>query len=175
MITEMLFSPQRLVQAATGIGGWSLIAKHEIEPTHGEYGIPMLDIAVEEAEEASDGWCEGQGFGSSDFTYAIMSYLQHLIGAADQSDQLEVGFFPRTLEVRARQYKREGAEDIGWSIAQGCYLGYESGEPYHMKGNRYDPKWLSDHDYKALTRADQQLVEAGIISQEFVTKNPIIS
>ena len=31
------------------------------------------------------------------------------------------------------------------------------------------------HDIAALKRADEQLVEAGIISQDFVTKNPIIS
>ena len=173
---ELLFSPQQLVQAATKIAGWGLINKHQIAPTHGEFGVPMLDIAAEECQEWTDDYeGSGQGFGSSDFTYAIMGYINHLIGACGQDAQLEAGFFPNVLEVRARQYKREGAEKIGWSLEKGCFLGYESAKTYHMKGNRYDPKWLSDHDYKALMRADQQLVEAGIVSQEFVNNNPIVS
>lgn len=172
---ELLFSPQRLVQSATKIAGWSLINKHQIAPTNGEFGVPMLDIAVEECEEWTDDYeGSGQGFGSSDFTYAIMGYLQELVRRSDQNEKLDIGFFPSVLEVRARQYKREDAEDIGWSLEKECFLGYESAKIYHMKGNRYNPQWLSDHDYKALMRADEQLVEAGIVSQEFVNKNPIV-
>jgi hypothetical protein len=102
---EMLFSPQRLVQAASTIEGWSLINKHQIEPTHGEYGIPMLDIAVEEAEDWTDRYeGTGCGFGSSDMSYAIQGYLDHLIGATGQREALKTVFDP-VLMVVSKDYK----------------------------------------------------------------------
>jgi len=72
MAVDFLVNPIDLYSRATNIAGWELLDS-----------IPMfykMDICIQTADEWAADWDEGQGFGSSDFTYMIQDYLNNLIG-----------------------------------------------------------------------------------------------
>jgi len=66
---ELIYQPQRLIDRALHHG---FISKEEARDRK------TLDIATEVAEETSANWSEGDGFGSSDFTYELKSFLDGL-------------------------------------------------------------------------------------------------
>lgn len=71
MAVDYLVSPARLYSKAMEINGYSFLSE-----------IPnfrKIDMAVEIAETWAGDWDEGQGFGSSDFTYMVQDYLDNLI------------------------------------------------------------------------------------------------
>tara|TARA_R110001583_G_scaffold8435_1_gene40267 strand:+ start:5409 stop:5954 length:546 start_codon:yes stop_codon:yes gene_type:complete len=66
---ELIYQPQRLIDIALRHG---FISKEEARER------ATLNVATEVAEETSADWPEGEGFGSSDFTYELKSFLDGL-------------------------------------------------------------------------------------------------
>jgi len=70
-----LVDPQSLVFKAKGyIAGFNEMVKNEEIPQW-----DLLEIAMEVAEEWSNDWDEGQGFGSSDGTYMLKDFIDNVI------------------------------------------------------------------------------------------------
>jgi hypothetical protein len=70
-----LVDPQSLVFKAKGyIAGFNEMVKNEEIPQW-----DLLEIAMEVAEEWTNEWDEGQGFGSSDGTYMLKDFIDNVI------------------------------------------------------------------------------------------------
>jgi hypothetical protein len=70
-----LVDPQSLVFKAKGyIAGFNEMVKNEEIPQW-----DLLEIAMEVAEEWTNDWDEGQGFGSSDGTYMLKDFIDNVI------------------------------------------------------------------------------------------------
>lgn len=69
-MTELLINPLRLVRRG-----------NEMETGKKMSSLTMLDkmkVATQVVERWSDYWEEGQGFGSSDYTFMLKEYLEEL-------------------------------------------------------------------------------------------------
>jgi hypothetical protein len=69
-----LVDPQTLVFNAQRVNGFTKMVKEENIPHWG-----LLEIATNVAEEWTEDWEEGEGFGSSDMTYMIKSFIDEVI------------------------------------------------------------------------------------------------
>lgn len=67
--SRLIYDPQRLIDRALQSG---FISKEEARER------ATLNVATEVAEETSADWPEGEGFGSSDFTYELKDFLDGL-------------------------------------------------------------------------------------------------
>jgi len=63
--------PDQIMNRAAGVAGYDLIPNTNFER--------KSSIAEDVAEELASDWPEGEGFGSSDGTYVVKDYLNHLI------------------------------------------------------------------------------------------------
>jgi len=90
---ELLFSPMSLIRSAKRIEGINLFT-HPIDESY--------DIAKEVAQEWTDDWEEGDGFGSSDSTYALKDFLDRVIMVESftQSNDLKTEFSPRLTIIK---------------------------------------------------------------------------
>ena len=85
-----LVHPSWLTERAKTIKGFNMI---EADP------IRMKAVAEETAEEWTNDWPDGEGFGSSDHTFMLKDFIDTLIYCEQKSDKFKTGFFPSTLEV----------------------------------------------------------------------------
>ena len=69
------------------------------------YATSVFDSLEEVAEDYMD-WPEDQGFGSSDMTYVIKSFIDSMIGRANLRGHYETKFTPRlsVVEYSEAQY-----------------------------------------------------------------------
>jgi len=70
---NLIFSPIRLVDRAKTLEGFDMIYSKL------EDKFALYETATEIAEEWTDDWSEDQGFGSSDFTYALKCFIDRMI------------------------------------------------------------------------------------------------
>ena len=69
-----ILTPQEIINRASRmIGVAEMMDKYQIHPN------VQMEVAEMVAEELVDWWQEGDGFGSSDATYAVKDYLDSLI------------------------------------------------------------------------------------------------
>jgi hypothetical protein len=92
---EYLIEPQDLVfKAKAYINGFTEMVKDENLPQ----GL-LLELSTEVAEDWSNDWDEGQGFGSSDGTYMLKEFIDSVIFSMESlRNQYETKFNP-VLEV----------------------------------------------------------------------------
>ena len=70
----------------------------EMLENNGIYNHNLLEIALQVAEDWTNNWEEGQGFGSSDRTYMLQDFIQNVISFAGLNDKYTTSFAP-SLEV----------------------------------------------------------------------------
>jgi hypothetical protein len=88
-----LVDPQSLVFNSKRINGFvEFINENDVKQWD------LLEIAMEVAEEWTNDWDEGQGFGSSDMTYMTKEFIDNVIGFMDKSGFKMTKFTP-TLSV----------------------------------------------------------------------------
>jgi hypothetical protein len=87
------FHPQQLIKSIYKIDGFDEI--RNTYQTEGKYFITevMLEGMEDIKEEYSD-WPEGEGFGSSDFTFALKSFIDFVIDNGGLSEKFKTGFTP---------------------------------------------------------------------------------
>lgn len=91
------FNPPFLFSRATTVDGYSEI--ETILKSKLMFGRAVFNALESVVEEYSD-WDSDQGFGSSDTTYAIQSFLDYLIREAGLSGQFQTKFTPRLSVVK---------------------------------------------------------------------------
>lgn len=99
---RFLVDPCRLVERAESVKGY----QEFLSPLN---GFIVFSRAFDVVEEWSADWSEGEGFGSSDFSFMIQDLLRQLIYERKLQDYVEVGFFPR-LEIREKRPQPKDAE-----------------------------------------------------------------
>ena len=154
--SRLIYDPQRLIDRALQSG---FISKEEAKDRN------TLDIATEVAEETSADWPEGEGFGSSDFTYELKSFLDGLGYHTDFDGGTLVvvkgaritytdggrfyGLYLHTdPDKKSRHYKKLGGEKAKYFIKKNAY-NYRSGGKQLELPNNYDIDQL-DKIVKAL-------------------------
>jgi hypothetical protein len=71
-VENLLFNPMRLLERAKNIKGIYWLT--DISSINEQY-----NLAQEIAEEWTDDWSEDDGFGSSDFTFALKDFIDEFI------------------------------------------------------------------------------------------------
>jgi len=69
---NLLFHPMRLIDKGANIKGFHWIT--DVSTINEQY-----DLAVEITEEWSEDWSKDDGFGSSDFTFALKDFIDEFI------------------------------------------------------------------------------------------------
>ena len=107
---EYLIEPQDLVfKAKAYINGFTEMVKDENLPQ----GL-LLELSTEVAEDWSNDWDEGQGFGSSDGTYMLKDFIDTVISNFTNSVYKKSGYqtvFNPTLSV---EYKYSESELVSF-------------------------------------------------------------
>jgi len=91
------FNPSFLYSRATSINGFSEI--ETILKSKCIFGTAVFNSLESVVEDYSD-WDSDQGFGGSDTTYAIQSFLDYLIREAGLVGEFETKFTPRLSVVK---------------------------------------------------------------------------
>tara|TARA_B100000519_G_scaffold192210_1_gene193402 strand:+ start:218 stop:508 length:291 start_codon:yes stop_codon:yes gene_type:complete len=91
------FNVFRLVDACKGIEGYQLIK--ELIPSNVIYA-DSINFSIDEVISEYCDWPEGQGFGSSDGTYAKQSFIDHMINYCGLSTQLKTVFNPHLCVIQ---------------------------------------------------------------------------
>src|SRR5210317_601471 len=87
---EYLIEPQDLVfKAKAYINGFTEMVKNENLPQ----GL-LLELSTEVAEDWSNDWDEGQGFGSSDGTYMLKEFIDTVIWSFTKGGKYMTDFTP---------------------------------------------------------------------------------
>jgi hypothetical protein len=154
--SRLIYDPQRLIDRALQSG---FISKEEARDRN------TLDIATEVAEETSADWPEGEGFGSSDFTYELKSFLDGLGYHTDFDGGTLVvvkgaritytdggrfyGLYLHTgPDMKSNYFKKLGGKEAEYFIKKNTY-DYRSGGKQLELPNNYDTDQL-DKIVKAL-------------------------
>jgi len=90
---KLFFNPSRVLISARKIKGFENIVNKINRHPEMDY-IDIVNGALSELEEDYSEWPEGQGFGSSDFTYAVKSFIDYMIGATELNGYWETAFIP---------------------------------------------------------------------------------
>lgn len=85
MTTDFVFSPIRLLDKLKSVSGLDNL---KYANSVGMY----IDLAVEVASEWSEDWDSDNGFGSSDFTFALQDFIERIIIL--EESKLKVEFNP---------------------------------------------------------------------------------
>jgi hypothetical protein len=146
---ELIYQPQRLVDMALEHG---FISKEEARQRK------TLDIATEVASETSADWPEGEGFGSSDFTRELKSFLEELEYHTDfdgsklvvvkgarityTDDGRFYGLYLHTdPDMKSSHYKKLGGKDARYFIQKNTYDYRTGGKRLELPGG-YDTDQL---------------------------------
>lgn len=76
-VENLIFSPQRLIDRAKTVNG--IYWLQDVTRMYEHY-----DLAEQVAQEWTDDWDDGDGFGSSDFTFALKDFIDQLIAIKKQ-------------------------------------------------------------------------------------------
>jgi hypothetical protein len=71
-VENLIFSPQRLLDRAKNVNGIYWI--QDVTRINQHY-----DLAEEIAQDWTEQWSDSEGFGSSDFTFALKDFIDQLI------------------------------------------------------------------------------------------------
>jgi len=91
------FNVYRLVDRSKQIEGFELIKKlRGNDVMYSECLSLSMDCVIDDYSE----WPAGQGFGSSDTTYAIQSFINHVIRYCGLSEELKTTFNPHLCVIK---------------------------------------------------------------------------
>lgn len=87
------FNNMQLVNRTLKINGFSVISK-EIQSNKKLDFLDVMITAADELEEEYSDWPEGQGFGSSDYTYALQRFIDSILDLVGMSGSYKTDFIP---------------------------------------------------------------------------------
>ena len=91
------FNVYRLVDACKRIEGYQLIKElMSSNVIHAD----SINFSIDEVISEYCDWPEGQGFGSSDGTYATQSFIDHMINYCGLSSELKTTFNPYLCVIK---------------------------------------------------------------------------
>ena len=100
-----IMSPVQLLDRAKNIEGFNTFQEQS-----SLQGYQLVDTAISVAEDWTETWPEGQGFGSSDGTSMVQDFINTLIGLADMYGQYETKYTPSLSVVEYSEEDHDNSE-----------------------------------------------------------------